>query len=422
MLEQIARRLRAAMAGLGTDEEAIYASFAGRTEEQLFAISETYKRLFPGRDLYVDVQDELNEDELARLNQLAPTPGSETVSLADRVARELDKAMDRLGTDESAIFAALTGRTATELKDIKDAYKNLTKRELEADLRDELSGADWIEAVRLLHQGVLQPEDEIYLAIKGLGTDEERIFRTLEGMRGNTAAIEDLDRKYRTKYGDLIEDLRGDLSGADYERAIAVLKPVIQDVGFEDCAQADIDRTRKTIGTAIQRVDHAIQVLRKGWSAMSQPEKDVFNQFFDPGGKGFDARFVGDVLNNFRLIHSDLNTDYAIVCETNTCSYLGYYWWPQSHVHVCPPFLTSTDEELRIVTIIHETAHKALLALDRTDFNANPGASNAEYKKMTPRGPFGTGIPVIGRLIVMIARSDTLYAPDAYGYFAARVP
>lgn len=39
MLEQIARRLREAMQGPGTDESAIYAAFAGRTQEQVDAIS-----------------------------------------------------------------------------------------------------------------------------------------------------------------------------------------------------------------------------------------------------------------------------------------------------------------------------------------------------------------------------------------------
>ena len=41
MLAQIARRLRAAMEGWGTDEEAIYSALSGRTEEQVAAIAHT---------------------------------------------------------------------------------------------------------------------------------------------------------------------------------------------------------------------------------------------------------------------------------------------------------------------------------------------------------------------------------------------
>jgi hypothetical protein len=270
---------------------------------------------------------------------------------------------------------------------------------------------------------VLAPEDEIYLAIEGLGTDEARIFRVLDSMRGNAAAILNLDQQYKDKgYGDLITDLRGDLSGKEYARALEVLKPVLQDVGFKDCSQADKTNTRSTIQTAIGNVEHAIQVLRKGWSGMSLAEKAIFNQFFDPSSKGFNENFVSDVHSNFQLIRRDLTKDYAIECESTTCSYLGYYIWPSGYVHVCPPFLNSTDEELRIVTVIHETAHKALLTLDRTDFDPAPAAANTEYKKMTSRGPTTTRIPVLGPLINMLTRRDTLYAPDAYGYFAVRVP
>jgi hypothetical protein len=92
------------------------------------------------------------------------------------------------GTDEMSIYSTLTGRSADERKAIKQAYKGRTGRELEADLRDELSGSELNRAIMLLNQGLQQPEDEIYFAIAGLGTDESTIFRVF-GAAGARAEL-----------------------------------------------------------------------------------------------------------------------------------------------------------------------------------------------------------------------------------------
>jgi hypothetical protein len=400
MLEQIARRLRQAMAGLGTDEEAIYSAFAGRTREQVDAITETYQRLYPGRNLQADLRDELTDDELQRLALFDPT-NTRAGTPAEQVARQLDQAMRGLGTDESSIFAALTGRTATEITNIKTAYHNLTNRDLEADLRDEMSGAELTEALRLLNQGVLAPEDEIYLAIEGLGTDEERIFRVVDAMRGNATAIQSLDQNYRLKYGDLFTDLRGDLSGDDYERVRAVLAPVLHDVAFEDCSAARVADGRAAVAVALQQVRSAIGVLSRGWAAMSVAEQATFNRYFDPSlSGGVNAAFVVEVLRNFRSIERTLSRDYTIECESN-CSnptQYGYTYW--RNIHLCPYFFTMPADD-RAWGIIHETTHNALIAIDRFYFHETAG-----FQTLTPRGAFW---------------SDTLNNPDSYACYAGTV-
>ena len=419
------------MAGLGTDEEAIYSALSGRTREQVDAITETYQRMYPGRNLQADLRDELNDDELLRLALFDPT-NTRTGTAAEQVARQLDQAMRGLGTDESSIFAALTGRTATEIANIKTAYRSLTNRDLEADLRDELSGAELIEALRLLNQGVLAPEDEIYLAIAGLGTDEARIFRVVDAMRGNPTAIRELDRNYRTKYGDLIADLRGDLSGDDYDHVRAVLAPVLQDVSFQDCSNpSNIQDVRTAIREALEDIQAAIRVLSKGLSGMSATERDTFNKFFDPSSSGVDQRFVGDVLSNYRRIQAEMNRDYSIQCETATdptCasappgSHVGGYVPPlvfrffgfHTDVHVCPGFF-GDPQPTQVRTIIHETTHNAIVAEDR------PYAQDPNYARMTPRGSLAGQIPLIGPIITVALRRDTLNAPDAYACFALTI-
>jgi hypothetical protein len=427
MLQQIVRGLRVAMAGLGTDETAIYAALGGRTQEQVDAISLAYAERYH-RPLMDDLRDELSESELHRLEALAPIakPGSaeatsaaEATRLADMVAAQLDDAMRGLGTDETAIYGSLTGRTTAELQPIKDAYRRRTGRELEADLRDELSGSDLTRALRLLNQGMLAPEDELYLAMEGLGTDEDTIFRVLDAMAGSSTAITAMETAYRTKYGDLIADLRGDLSGEDYAHAMRVLQPVLADVAFEDCGQTIIPEIRALVPVGIAKVDRAIQVLSQRWSGMSPTEQAVFNQYFDPHGDGIDQSFVSDVLHNFRLIRRVFDNDLTIECEQagGLCTGTRLYYTYWSNIHVCPYFTSETDATRKAQDLVHELTHNALMAVDRPYYDSQHTA----YVQMTPRGPLLGRIPVLGPLFTFISRSDTLNSPDAYAFFAFNV-
>jgi len=49
-------------------------------------------------------------------------------------------------------------------------------------------------------------------------------------------------------------------------------------------------------------------------------------------------------------------------------------------------------------------------------------SNRSKYDAMTPRGNWAAQIPIVGPLFRLISRSDTLNAPDAYAFFAFRVP
>src|SRR5918994_1235308 len=71
-----------------------------------------------------------------QLQRQAANPPRPTAGAAEQAAHQLHRAMDRWGTDEAAIFAALTGRTKDERDAIKAAYSRITRgRSLDADLR-----------------------------------------------------------------------------------------------------------------------------------------------------------------------------------------------------------------------------------------------------------------------------------------------
>lgn len=415
MLEQIARRLREAMQGLGTDEEAIYGALSGRSQDQVDAIETTYERLFD-RDLQADIRDELTDSEMETLAMQSPEGRSEAERM-ELIANQLHQAMDQLGTDETQIYSALTGRTAAERTAIKAAYRTLTGRALLDDLREELSGDELTEAVRLLNQGVLQPEDELFLAMSGVGTDEGRIERIMDELRGDPAAITAMETAYRAKYGDIIGDLRGDLSGSDLDSAIGSVAPTLPNAAFEDCNPGQISDLRSAMPQIDQKIARATQVLGQGWASMSQPEKNAFSAYFDPSGSGVDQRFVSDVLGNFRSLRADFDAGLTFECEDGTggCGVAGRYGYTYfGNIHICPHFYTMTATK-QSRGILHEMTHNALWAVDRHY------GWEGEFAQLTPRGSWANQIPVFGPLIRLIARDDTLYNPDSYAYFAFNV-
>jgi hypothetical protein len=75
-----------------------------------------------------------------------------STNLAQAVAEQLRAAIDRVGTDEEAVYAALTGRTDAERTMIREQYLALTGRELLADIGSEFSGTELVRATMLFHQ------------------------------------------------------------------------------------------------------------------------------------------------------------------------------------------------------------------------------------------------------------------------------
>jgi hypothetical protein len=157
--ESIARQLRKAMKGWGTDEEAIYGAMSGRTGADIAAIKESYQRLFT-RDLDADLRDELNDRELAKVAAMMPPTADETaLSETDRVsaavnrarvvATQIKDAIAGLGTAEAQIYNSLTGRTSAELNEIQRQYLDLTGRDVILDLRGDMSGGELKKALTL---------------------------------------------------------------------------------------------------------------------------------------------------------------------------------------------------------------------------------------------------------------------------------
>lgn len=64
--------------------------------------------------------------------------------------------------------------------------------------------------------------DEVYLGMKGPGTDEERVYRALERLKHNQAWIDEMRRSY-ARHGNLDEDLDDDFDGTELQYALQLI-------------------------------------------------------------------------------------------------------------------------------------------------------------------------------------------------------
>jgi Domain of unknown function (DUF4157) len=105
---------------------------------------------------------------------LAPKPPQERASpeaVYRDIKSDLRKAMEGWGTDEDSIYARLGKATDDEKAAVREDPA------LMAELQDELTRGEWVQALNLLGQGV---ETQIREAGAGWGTDEEGIYRAVE--------------------------------------------------------------------------------------------------------------------------------------------------------------------------------------------------------------------------------------------------
>jgi hypothetical protein len=244
-------------------------------------------------------------------------------SQAEAVARQIEDAVSGLGTDEEAIYGALAGRTADDMADIRNIYRQLFGETLDEALRDDLTDEE-MERVRPVLEA--RPEasmgageravaamdaaagvaDQLHDAMEGLGTDEDQIFNALTGR--TPAEIEEISRQYAARYPNSLEDdLRDDLSGDDLARALRLIGR--EDAGtFENALQQRMTegattvvrgRFNYTLSEDTLEVDvpahfvpaEGVEVPLDTWNGQVD---DIWNQFAitEPGGRRVDVHMA----------------------------------------------------------------------------------------------------------------------------------
>ncbi|OCT86667.1 hypothetical protein XELAEV_18020353mg [Xenopus laevis] len=118
--------------------------------------------------------------------------------------QKLRKAMKGAGTDEDAVIDVIANRTLSQRQEIKTAYKTTVGKDLEDDLKSELTGNFEKVIVALMTPYTLYDVEELKKSMKGAGTDEGCLIEILASRKPEE--IKNINITYRIKYGKSLED------------------------------------------------------------------------------------------------------------------------------------------------------------------------------------------------------------------------
>lgn len=197
--ERLAAEIHDAVAGWGTDEEAVYRALQrlGRDPDAIRRLEEVYRQQY-GETLEAALRDDFSGEELEFVLQLLNrgsatsaqrVEGAPPSSPADieQAARRLLRAVEGWGTDEEAIFAVLLPfhRDRALLTQLEATYRNLTRgEELRNRLDDELSGSERDYALYLLGGAPMHARLEVQVLPEAEAT---ALFQELSSLQFWTA-------------------------------------------------------------------------------------------------------------------------------------------------------------------------------------------------------------------------------------------
>lgn len=160
---------------------------------------------------------------------------------ATREAEALRKAMKGFGTDEKALITILSKPDPLQMALIRHAYADRIGRNLEKDIKSELSG-DLEDVLVSLARGPLEQDAAcIRDALSGMGTDERALNDVLVG-RSN-ADLRAIKYAYVGKYQkSLVEEIKSDLSGKTEQFFVMLLNAMRPEPGtYFDAQSVDAD-------------------------------------------------------------------------------------------------------------------------------------------------------------------------------------
>ncbi|KAK3778627.1 hypothetical protein RRG08_040807 [Elysia crispata] len=214
--ETASQALRKAMKGLGTDEATIIKILTTHCNAQRREIEKVYKQMH-GRDLLDDLKSELSGKFESFVLALFQHP-----RIYD--AKECNSAISGVGTNEDTLIEILATRSNAEIKDIRDQYRLLFKRELERDIQADTSG-DFKRLLTSLVTGNREdrPQPDVELAKKEanelykagekkLGTDEA-VFNRILCLRSNAQLCETFAQYKAISGKDIEKSIASEMSG-----------------------------------------------------------------------------------------------------------------------------------------------------------------------------------------------------------------
>ncbi|KAH9498198.1 Annexin A6 [Bulinus truncatus] len=247
--EQDCEVLRKAMKGLGTDEKAIISVLAHRSMEQRQKIALTYKTQF-GKDLAAELSSELSGNFKTLCVDMLLGP-------AEFDAKQLNKAIKGLGTDEKVLVEIICTRSNAQLNNIKAAYKTMFNKDLENDIAGDTSGhfkrlligclqANRPEGTEFNRTQAKQDAQALLDAgEKKWGTDESR-FHTVLVSRSYAQLRATFQEYAKLANKDIEDSIKSEMSGDLKDGMLAIVQVIRNKSAY---FASELHRAMKGLGT-----------------------------------------------------------------------------------------------------------------------------------------------------------------------------
>ncbi|KAK4821433.1 hypothetical protein QYF61_020016 [Mycteria americana] len=170
-----ASELKAAMKGLGTDEDTLIEIICSRTNQELSEINRVYREMYK-TELEKDIISDTSGDFRKLMVALAKGKRCEDTSvidyeLIDQDARELyDAGVKRKGTDVPKWINIMTERSVPHLQKVFDRYKSYSPYDMLESIKKEVKGDlenAFLNLVQCIQNKQLYFADRLYDSMKG---------------------------------------------------------------------------------------------------------------------------------------------------------------------------------------------------------------------------------------------------------------
>ena len=218
-IEYDADELRAAMKGLGTNEDTLIEIIASRPPAVLKLVINKFNEKYK-RNLENDVKSEtsgtLRKLLIALLQCSRGNNTNPNQAQCAQIAQEIYSAGEKkLGTDESVFNKYFCSLSPHELAAVSREYHKLTGHTILQAIDKEFHG-DSKKTLRTIVYATLSPSEyfatRINDAIKGLGTKDHMLIRVL--VSRSEIDLPQIKQYYKQLYGkDMVADVKGDISG-----------------------------------------------------------------------------------------------------------------------------------------------------------------------------------------------------------------
>merc|ERR1712013_461303 len=208
--------LHDAMSGAGTTESTLIEIMCSRSNEEIKAIKEMYKKLYK-KDLTEELSSETSgyfKRLLFSLSQGARNEGEdvdEDAAAADAQAL-LEAGEKSWGTDESRFNVILASRSFEQLQLIFEQYASISKKNIEDGM---------LAIVRCAESQPKYFASRLYKSMKGAGTNDKALIRAI--VSRSEVDLAEVKREFAQTYGQTLEQFTSDDISGDYKRLMIAI-------------------------------------------------------------------------------------------------------------------------------------------------------------------------------------------------------